>query len=151
MDGEKIKGVRRASMEKHRKLLVDKHELEVLEKLTSIPLANIFDMAYMGPIGIGTPPQQFHVIFDTGSTDLWVPSVRCTDEACTNKSSYNSTASRTYVANGTPYSIQYGSGAVSGIISNVPQRTRPHGPSSLSCRTRSPWVAWWRTARALAR
>ncbi|KAG4305950.1 hypothetical protein PORY_000860, partial [Pneumocystis oryctolagi] len=57
------------------------------------------------------------VVLDTGSSNLWVPSSKCLSLACIIHSKYNSSASQSYVANGSRFDIQYGSGSVSGYIS----------------------------------
>ncbi|XP_017021616.1 lysosomal aspartic protease [Drosophila kikkawai] len=85
---------------------------------TSEELGNSMNMYYYGEISIGTPPQYFNVVFDTGSANLWIPSAQClaSDVACQQHDQYNSSASSTYVASGQNFSIQYGTGSVTGYL-----------------------------------
>ena len=83
-----------------------------------VPINNFADAQYYGPITIGTPGQKFNVIFDTGSSNLWVPSTVCKSVACLHMAKYNSAHSSSYVADGRTMSIQYGSGAVAGTVDN---------------------------------
>lgn len=86
--------------------------LQIRHQLTSIvpeSLMNAADAYYYGTITIGTPPQPFTVLFDTGSSDLWIPSVNCA--SCGPHRRYNSARSRTYHANGRSFSISYGDGS----------------------------------------
>ncbi|XP_061486370.1 gastricsin-like [Rhineura floridana] len=80
------------------------------------PLANYMDISYYGQISIGTPPQNFLVLFDTGSSNLWVSSVYCKSEACTNHPLFNPSQSSTYSTNDQTFSLQYGTGSLTGLF-----------------------------------
>lgn len=82
----------------------------------SIVINDYENSQYYGEITLGTPEQKFDVIFDTGSADLWVASVNC-DSSCGRHNKYDSSKSSSYIANGTTFHIEYGSGPVSGYES----------------------------------
>jgi hypothetical protein len=70
---------------------------------------------YYGDLTVGSPPQKFSVIFDTGSSNLWLPTTNCT--TCGSHPKYDHSKSSTYKPNGTVFNIMYGSGPVSGFMS----------------------------------
>ncbi|NWR07920.1 PEPA protein, partial [Paradoxornis webbianus] len=79
-------------------------------------LENYMDDEYFGTISIGTPPQEFTVVFDTGSSNLWVPSVFCSSPACRNHNRFNPAESSTFLSTNDTLFIAYGTGSMTGVL-----------------------------------
>lgn len=82
---------------------------------------------YYGSISLGTPAQEFSVVFDTGSGNVVLPTLKCKDEACEDHHRFSSVASSSAVQlafeDGTPLNpgedrdtttITYGTGKLTG-------------------------------------
>lgn len=97
-------------------------QVEVAEgKAENVIIKDYSNAQYYGTMAIGTPPQEFTVIFDTGSSNLWVPKVNCKNCGYWfingGKSKYDSGRSSSFVKDGSDFHIQYGSGDVQGFFS----------------------------------
>ncbi|KAH8830524.1 Asp-domain-containing protein [Flagelloscypha sp. PMI_526] len=78
----------------------------------TVPNLDYLNAQYFAEISIGSPAQ------NGDSSNLWVPSSKCTSIACFLHAKYDSSSSSTYKANGTEFSIQYGTGSMEGFVSN---------------------------------
>lgn len=105
-----------------RKLLRGSDDTKGSKKEENVILRDLQNAQYYGTVKIGTPPQEMQVVFDTGSSDFWVPSAACHTKSmnCSTKKVFDSSASSSYktVEKGgkTDFNIVYGSGAVTGTF-----------------------------------
>ena len=82
-----------------------------------LPLKDYMNTQYFAEVSVGTPPQTFTVVPDTGSSNLWLYSSSCTDIPCWYHTLYDNSASDSYAADGRPFDITYGSGSITGTVS----------------------------------
>ncbi|XP_034627175.1 cathepsin E-like [Trachemys scripta elegans] len=99
-------------------------------------LYDYMNAQYYGVISVGTPPQKFTVVFDTGSSNFWVPSAYCISEACKMHEKFKSFLSNSYQHGGQAFALQYGTGQLLGIagkdtlrISNISIQGQDFGES----------------------
>ncbi|CBZ52709.1 Pepsinogen A1, related [Neospora caninum Liverpool] len=100
-------------LEHHGALATGKHD--VAQKAHQ-ELLNFHNSQYFGEIQVGTPPVPFVVVFDTGSSNLWIPASEC-KRGCMPHTRFDPKTSSTYLpinaGAGEPAIafIQYGTGA----------------------------------------
>ena len=82
-----------------------------------VVISNLENAQYFGPITMGSDNQKFKVVFDTGSSNLWVPARNYTADPLKHK--YKPTGDSAYHANGSVFNIRYGSGPVAGFLSET--------------------------------
>ncbi|KAK6757784.1 hypothetical protein RB195_015542 [Necator americanus] len=88
------------------------------------PVKDYDDMEYIGNITIGTPEQQFKVVLDTGSSNLWIPDKTCGKEkldcdstVCSTDGDLLSLVPVAQLRTQPSYSAsQYGTGSASGFL-----------------------------------
>merc|ERR1719498_1957813 len=80
----------------------------------SVSIADYQNAQYYGPLSIGG--QDFKVIFDTGSSNLWVPGKSCNWHTCWFHPRFDESKSKTFQKDGRQFKVQYGSGPVEGVF-----------------------------------
>lgn len=93
-----------------------KYQPDELAGSANMYINNYADTTYYGAISIGTPPQSFQVLFDTGSANLWVDSIYCNTQACNTHKKFNPQQSSTYSKKGQSFYLPYGAGSLSGVF-----------------------------------
>lgn len=83
-----------------------------------VPVKDYMNTQYFVDVCVGSPCQNFTVVPDTGSSNLWIYSHKCNTIVCKYHSTYDSSKSSTYKADGGKFDISYGSGSISGFVSN---------------------------------
>ena len=111
---------RSRGLDRDQLLLAGRRSLRSKMEVPSIELTNFYNNEYIGSIGVGTPTQYLTVVFDTGSSDIWIPVIDCA--TCGDSTLFDSEQSSTYSTsegkdgNAAPFKISYGSGSVKGVI-----------------------------------
>ncbi|KAF6210744.1 hypothetical protein GE061_013854 [Apolygus lucorum] len=95
----------------------EEYNMKRRNNLVSQPLENCYNSEFFGIVSIGTPPQNFKVLFDTGSSDLWIPSSANKNNLCSFHNCYDHGKSYTYNNVQKDVTIQYGTGKMCGVVS----------------------------------
>ncbi len=81
-------------------------------------MTNYYNYNYVGEICIGSPPQCFNTIFDTGSTNFWCLSTHCNNGRAHNgvNNAFDPELSSSYEPTNTYCEVMFGSGGLKGFF-----------------------------------
>ncbi|KAH9945288.1 acid protease [Epithele typhae] len=77
------------------------------------------DVGYIATVQMGTPPQDYRLLMDSGSADLWVAGESCQSEGggtCGPHTTLGTTSSSSFKDSGKAFEVTYGTGHVTGTI-----------------------------------
>ncbi|KHN88410.1 Aspartic protease 6 [Toxocara canis] len=118
IETRRIRLIREGKWEEHRRMKEELRSIRIKagsskpRVVSSQGVNDYDDLEYVGNITIGTPPtQQFNVVLDTGSSNLWIPDSTCTTSDCSLKHRYNANASSTHSIDGRQWRVIYGDGS----------------------------------------
>ncbi|KAI1107349.1 hypothetical protein F4804DRAFT_339956 [Jackrogersella minutella] len=74
------------------------------------------DYSYFAEAKFGSEGKSMYMLVDTGASTTWVMGSGCTSAACTKHNTFGPNDSKTYNDTETNYSVEYGSGEVSGHV-----------------------------------
>lgn len=74
---------------------VDAHSSPHFARGKRVALKNYGNVQYIGKVAVGNPPQPMDVVFDTGSSDTWVPGVDC--QSCGSHNQFQYSRSSTFL------------------------------------------------------
>ncbi|CAD8091839.1 unnamed protein product [Paramecium sonneborni] len=93
---------------------VPKPQQNEQKKETSLKLHNFKNTQFTGPITVGD--QEFQVIFDTGSANFWIDSIKCKNEGCKQHTQYKPSFRANHL--GYALNVQFGTGDLNGEINS---------------------------------
>eukprot|EP01002_Notosolenus_urceolatus_P001551 NODE_1403_length_1429_cov_185.150725_g1168_i0.p1 GENE.NODE_1403_length_1429_cov_185.150725_g1168_i0~~NODE_1403_length_1429_cov_185.150725_g1168_i0.p1 ORF type:complete len:379 (+),score=163.45 NODE_1403_length_1429_cov_185.150725_g1168_i0:111-1247(+) len=99
----------------HRARIHTDYRASILKgEVPPLPVRDFENEEYIANVSLGTPPQTFSLVMDTGSANLWVSDSSCSDQGCSNMHKFYSKRSATFQSTTTPFNLQYGTGSCSG-------------------------------------
>ncbi|RYO93814.1 hypothetical protein DL764_007933 [Monosporascus ibericus] len=98
----------------------NEHDVMKAEEPTASNSAGIdqdgTDFSYFLEVELGAEGKPMYMLLDTGASTTWVMGANCTSEACTTHDSFGPDDSSSFIDTGASFTIQYGTGEVSGHI-----------------------------------
>ncbi len=76
------------------------------------------DFSYFTTVKVGSGGKEFHMLVDTGASESWVMSAKCTTRICSMHNTLGPADSSSLVTSDSTWNVTYGTGNVSGTLAN---------------------------------